>query len=422
VVAVTHRVSAPAILSCVVAFAACSDSGTTTGTAIEVTDSAGIEIISNGAVAGPDWTVPAGPAMQIGTVEGDEPYQFTRVRDAVRLPDGRIVVSEGNDYEIRVYSRSGEFIGSFGGKGAGPDEFGGPPWIALAPPDTIVAWDPGHYRVSRFDPSGTLLHQTDLRSAIADMSIDRFVNGHVWQVRADGAVLSTGPGTQSRDPGLNDTWRRYVLIADEGELTYDYGDQLAGQTYIIQRDDGIWTGVTNPFAPYSRVAFGREPYTIATGGLGPWEVSFTDENGALRRIVRADIARLSVSDRMIDDERAGLPDRARAIGLPPGIVESAFNDIPSPDSIPAIGEMHFDRSGNLWVGRRTSNQLVVFDFDVIDPDGRWIATARLPDDLGRILEMGDDYILASWLDDLDVQYLRMYPIVRPAATERETRS
>jgi hypothetical protein len=77
--------------------------------------------------------------------------------------------------------------------------------------------------------------------------------------------------------------------------------------------------------------------------------------------------------------------------------------------------MYWDDSGNLWVGRRTALILDVDTYDVFDGNGVWLTTVQVPPDLRRIHEIGDSYLLATWTDDLDVPYLRMYKIQKPVS-------
>jgi hypothetical protein len=89
------------------------------------------------------------------------------------------------------------------------------------------------------------------------------------------------------------------------------------------------------------------------------------------------------------------------------------DQFPVPDSLPAIGGIQWDRSGNLWVGRREPDPNATQDYDVFDTDGQWISSVIVPAELGRILEIGEDYVLASWLDDLSVPHLRVYRLFKP---------
>ena len=51
-------------------------------------------------------------------------------------------------------------------------------------------------------------------------------------------------------------------------------------------------------------------------------------------------------------------------------------------------------------------------FDVLTRDGRWLGAVGIPEGVGQILEVGNDYMLASWEDELEVPYIRMYRIVK----------
>jgi hypothetical protein len=111
---------------------------------------------------------------------------------------------------------------------------------------------------------------------------------------------------------------------------------------------------------------------------------------------------------MHDARRAHVRDIALQIGLTPADARGIDAAMPVPDSLPAIATMSWDRANHLWVGRRQTNPRTVEEYDVFDTDGRWITTVRVPAELGNIREIGDDYLLATWLDELDVTYLRLY--------------
>ena len=104
--------------------AACADRGreperTTTR------DSAGARIAESvlpAGAEGPIWLVDTQPAVVVG--DGRSPdHELNRVRAAVRLADGRIVVANGRPLELRIFDSSGVFLGRTGREGAGPGEF-----------------------------------------------------------------------------------------------------------------------------------------------------------------------------------------------------------------------------------------------------------------------------------------------------------
>jgi hypothetical protein len=84
------------------------------------------------------------------------------------------------------------------------------------------------------------------------------------------------------------------------------------------------------------------------------------------------------------------------------------NEMPVPDSLPAIADVFWDPADHLWVGRRLADPRRVEDYDVFAFDGHWITTVHLPPELGYVREIGEDYVLALWLDEADVEYLRLY--------------
>lgn len=51
-------------------------------------------------------------------------------------------------------------------------------------------------------------------------------------------------------------------------------------------------------------------------------------------------------------------------------------------------------------------------WDVFDPEGRWLGGIAMPVGL-EVTEIGEDYILGIWKDDLDVAYVRMYELIKP---------
>jgi len=384
-----------------------------TGQGPVVTDSAGLEIVYSRSpeMAGAEaWTVSPEPSLQIGAVEGESAYLFGNIWGASEASDGRIVVSEGQTYEIRVFAPDGRHLVTFGGRGDGPEEFRGPPWITMAGLDTLVAWDPALFRLSWFGLSGGLIRQVALRDVMADLPISRFPNGRVWQLGPDGSLLSMGPGRLGGGPGLSRSTRRVVLIEAEGRKTQDFGEVTAGQSLTRPGSNGRPLNVGNPFGPAVWPALGPGPCPVALSGEGAWEVRWMDSGGQLCRISRADIPRIPLSRDVIAQAGERAADGAAARGVPAGQLQAAFDDLPFPDSIPAISGMVFDRMGNLWVGRRTADRGVVRNYDVLDDQGRWLASVSMPPEIDRVLEIGPEHLLALWRDGMDVPYVRVYRI------------
>src|SRR5688572_1445029 len=103
------------LLVCAVTVAGCAD-GERAVQRTTVRDSAGVRIAET--VLPPDgdaptWRVDTVPSVVIG--DGRSPdHELDRVRHALRLIDGRIVVTNGRPLELRVYDSSGAFLSRIG--------------------------------------------------------------------------------------------------------------------------------------------------------------------------------------------------------------------------------------------------------------------------------------------------------------------
>ena len=49
---------------------------------------------------------------------------------------------------------------------------------------------------------------------------------------------------------------------------------------------------------------------------------------------------------------------------------------------------------------------------MFDTEGRWLGMVETPRQF-TVNEIGADYVLGVWLDDLDVQHVRMYRLEKP---------
>ena len=86
--------------------------------------------------------------------------------------------------------------------------------------------------------------------------------------------------------------------------------------------------------------------------------------------------------------------------------------IPLPDRLPAYEQIILDLAGNLWMA-----EYLVLDetplWQVFSPKGIWLGEVTMPPG-GRISEIGQDYVLGTWRDEMDVETVRMYGLEKPA--------
>jgi hypothetical protein len=78
---------------------------------------------------------------------------------------------------------------------------------------------------------------------------------------------------------------------------------------------------------------------------------------------------------------------------------------------PHYSRLVLDRAGNLWVEREPAHHLV------FDPSGALLGLVVLP--RLDVLEIGDDYVLGIYRDELEVEYLQVHEIVKRSTSPRD---
>lgn len=348
-----------------------------------------------------------GPHLTLGLIEGPASQLFTHIWDAERAADGRIVLVEASSYEIRVFAADGRHLSTFGGRGDGPEEFGGPPWISVDG-DLVRVWDPGHFRRSTYSFEGDLLEQITIRDEAFEAGITPFPNGLVWETSEAGQLSTGSVGLRPRE-GSNLRLKRLVWLAPSG--SDDLGTFRSGRTYLVQTQGRGFRGIDDMFAPNSVAAVSSDGLIAISEGES-WEILILGEDRKPLRVLAPAIPRHPVESNEIREYRARLPGLAAQLGVSLRRLEEVHSSIPVPDSVPAIGDLMWSAEGSLWVGRRVGEVRSVDEYHVFAPDGAWLASIPLPEEVDAVLDIGADYLLARRRDEFDVQYLDLYSIVR----------
>lgn len=346
----------------------------------------------------PTWTVAADPVAIIGRLEGAPEYVLAGVRDVKLLPDGGVVLADGQSASVRTYDGSGAFVRSVGRSGEGPGEFDYVRYLFPGDDGSLEAYDAMLHRLTRFS---------------ADGAVDRTV-------------------TLRADSGLPE-----IYLPANGERHFGaWIDQQAEGSGPISAD--LWHVATFDSA-------GSDPRRVATfygfrrvafeGGSGPapfspramsvsWNGGMAFSDGVGGRIHRVDGDALTVDTIEVDlpthDARsayqalAPLVDSVRALRL------EQVRGIPGTDSIPAFSAMLSDDLGHLWLkpyDPRTDN-LWAFPtrrtggtWLVVDDAGRSVARVAVPDDL-VLMDVRGDRIAGVTYDEFGVERVRVHQLVR----------
>ena len=422
----------PTALIALIALVACGSdtdtegSGPDTQAALQhqIRDSAGIRIIGNRRPADGSrlgWRIGPEPALTIGSVAGEDAFQLYRVDDAFKLGDGRLVVANGGSHQLLLFDEAGNFLTAWGQKGEGPGDFGGEHganaygsrlfWAEPWPGDSIAVchgtFSLGLELFSVFDPEGRHARTVNL----ARNSLD----SRCRDVLPDGSIIasrSTEGWSGFPPTGIYRYDMEFALLEGDGSLRADLG-RHPGADEFYYLDESV-------FPPFSFWMF-DPPFqqTVVWGAWGDlaivsptdrYEITAYGSDGSPARIVRRD-----------HHVRAPTPEDLNAYRRDLlGPIENAewreklttvTDALPLASSFPAFSGIEVDALGYLWVREYNLPGEEGALWTVFDPDGIVQGFVETPSDL-EIYEIGGDYILGKVWDELRVEYVQIWELVR----------
>ena len=378
------------VLGCLTAAAACeADSGpeSSPGLTFQARDSAGIEIAENSGVPaeGERWSLDPEPLLSIGGPSAPPPAMFTVVTSAARLADGTVVVLENSTSELRFFDPRGEHLMTAGGVGEGPGEFEyGTSFVRLAGDSLLV--DAGD-RHLLFSPTGEYIRQRPI-DVLRHFSGERAVGCTPFSLLADGSLLACEFVSDEKPPIQGpDPTALYIRVAPDGAET------VLGH-YWYRR--GVLRMSSWP-------ASGGSPTVVAIAPNPEYSVEIWSVDGALTRIVRRLDARPPPTEVEIDAAteqwRSMYGERMPELEEPPNL-------------LPAVFGLTVGATGDLWVRRKPVVQLHDETvFDVFDTEGRYRGEVRFAG-YYWLYEVGEDYVLGAWLDELGVPHIWLHGLSR----------
>lgn len=391
---------------CLVLFAiplaACADDAP--GTSALVSDSAGVRIVENTSPVwqpGEEWRLSAQPSVDIGGGDVEEDQLF-RVEGALRLSDGRIVISNGGSNEIRFYDDGGEFVKSTGRQGEGPGEFTRLGPIDRIRGDSLAATGWGLNRQSVFDSNGELARTVGYQPT-ADIARPVLLGTF-----DDGSALIHGGNDYDGPPsGLVRPHASLFRFDSEGSLANNLGVFPESEAFYRRQQNFVYI-VSLPFAKRSvRLAVGDHFYFANTAR---YEVQIYGTDGVLQMLVRKhhELSPVTAGDKesLLQRRLEGRDADARRT------IEQEFHDLPIPETKPAFGgQIKVDVNGHLWV-LELNDPGADPSWSVFDADGVWLGVVTLPSGFTP-MDIGTDYVLGLWRDEDDVEHVRMYELVKP---------
>jgi hypothetical protein len=237
-------------------------------------DSAGVSIVEiPSAMDLPTWTIDTNPVVRVGDRPDDPAHELFRVRSAVQLADGRIVVGSQGSYDVRIFDSAGNHLRTFGRQGSGPGEF---QWLGnlLVAGDTILAFDWQLQRATTFTTDGEVLGTTHVP----------FTRGGAVGRVGDGAFVATSflGGMPRRPQGIHrDTAAIEVVHSSGARDTLGWGVAVE---WFSHGDDGV--PVVLPFGLRTYVAVANGQVNVAHNDR--LEILRYSSGGTLAQVVRID--------------------------------------------------------------------------------------------------------------------------------------
>lgn len=377
-----------------------------------VRDSAGITIVENEAPgpATPKWTLTAEPTLELGVVDGDPAQQFNGVVSALRLSDGRLVIGDSGSKEVRFFTADGRHLRTVAGPGEGPGELRSLIAVSRFEGDTLIVsdWPIGQWHW--FTAEGDFLERTryaryfggQIGRPLPDGSLlaDVYERGsygnelEAWMARSENAEFRPAGHIVrvARGGGAPDTLR--TILGEEWFKTGEVRVSLAARP--------------KPFARNTLVAWNTTHFVV--GETGRRELEAWTYEGTLQRLIRwkGTAPPVTATDRR--EHRDRLLNSIRRPDNRPRF-ERWLAEVPYPERKPTFAALTTDREGRFWVREWAEAGAATDRWLVFDADGQLEATLDAP--AGHtILEIGEDYVLSVWKDELDVEYVRMFGLRR----------
>lgn len=297
------------------------------------------------------FTVGAQPTLTLDATTADGATRFTIASWAALLRDGRVVVVDGLEAQLQVFSRTGLPMASLGRRGNGPGEYQGPIWAGACAADSLYVWDQRNGLISIHAPDVQTVRQFRVPSAIGSRQVACAGDGHVvlMSMPENGGPGPADETGRTPEGGQFEVrrMRASLLVVDRTGATVGripnvrWGEIIAGR---LTPNSGMGAAPRPLAARTSFVPVG-DGIVVAEGDSA--RLSWYNRKGTLVRRVTVTDARVRTSSAVY--ERAIAP---ALVGAPAQMIEpfSAFvRAVPPPETLPPFGDLVPSTDGLAWL-------------------------------------------------------------------------
>lgn len=354
--------------------------------------------------------------VSIGVLEGQDEYQFGRLRAIAVDRDGRMYAYDSHVPVLRVYSPAGIWLRDVGREGEGPGEYKQPDsGLAILPDGRVALRDPGNGRITLYSGDG----EYDGFYRIAGS----FNTSSPLTADTSGAllthiVMNLGESVFEWKAGL----ARYFL--DGSADTLAAPDRGYEEAQVSAEREGSMSVNGVPFAPNQVTAYSPRGYFLI-GISEDYTFDLLRPEGVLR--IRMPYEPVPVDPGEADAERKATVDNFRQNY--PGW---KWNGPPIPDHKPAYQGLYPADDARIWVhvpapsrrymdaeeqraeeerlGSAVNPYREPVRFDVFEPSGEYLGRVDTPEGFSlrpRPVFRGDT-VWATVRDEYDVQRLHRF--------------
>jgi hypothetical protein len=338
----------------------------------------------------------------IGSADAADPaYVFGEVVDAAPDPLGRVWVLDRQAKELRVFDAAGRHVRTVGREGAGPGEFRNPIGLTWDAQGRVWVVDTSNQRYEVFDTAGR--HVRSHRRSVEGWGLP-------WGGGFDRRGESLYEPSYYTDPATRESRHAYIRHRLQGQ------EVAAVDTFLLPTHESATYEVK--FARGS--SFRGVPYTPALvwhfdGEQGLW-MGVNDRYRLYRRALAGDTVRVverehrpaAVSAEERDSVIASLEEWARPGPDMGGRVSGPLDYGLIPAVKPVFRGMVVDDRGYLWVAATAPGAEPGGQWDVLDPEGRYLGSVRMELEVFPLPRIRGNTVVGVRRDELDVPRVVVY--------------
>ena len=327
-------------------------------------------------------TVLAEPVTAIGELEGAPEYTFGRVSSVAIGPGDIVYVADRITSDLRAYGLDGHHIALVGSEGDGPGEFSCPCELSFSPDGRLFVRD-----AVRLTVLGSRDGSSVADSVIGTIQLPGYPNLSATRATADNTAYYYPDNLFRR----GEPEEYFYLKFDSAGPTGDTIRVPPLRNLEHTREALVRTGRSGgrilrglnraPFEPRASWTITRAGTVIATEGDSDMLVEYGPTGDTLR-VIHGGGGIRSVPRGEADDSLRAFRQRLDSVPVPLDKVEGMSDAARSgelPSVLPSILSVHTSDDGDLWI-RRWPPEGVRHTtyFDVLDGQGRKVATVRVP--------------------------------------------